>query len=65
MTRIDPSLDTFQILLVTDDLIKKGYQDWNLSPGNDCVWASIRGKGCWLDFYYIFRDGKICDIQID
>ena len=59
-------VNEFEYLLVQKDMQEKGYTNFNIRPGNDCVWASVsRGNGIWLDFYYIFREGRIVDIQID
>jgi len=59
-------MDEFEIILVKDDLQKKGFSQYNIQAGNDCIWVSVnRGNGVWLDFYYIFREGRIADIQVD
>jgi hypothetical protein len=59
-------VNEFEFLLVHKDMQDSGYRDFSIRPGNNCVWASVnRGNGIWLDFYYIFRDGRIADIQID
>lgn len=58
-------MNEFEVIQVQDDLIKKGYQDYQLQPGNDCIWASVRRGFSWLDFYYVFQDGRIVDIHID
>ena len=34
---------------------------YSVYPGNKCVWISAGS----LNLYYIFRDGKIFDIQVD
>jgi hypothetical protein len=34
---------------------------YTMTPGNDCIWVYY-GQ---LNLYYIFRNGKIADIQID
>jgi len=59
-------VNEFEFLLVHKDMQDRGYSNFSIRPGNDCVWASVsRGNGTWLDFYYIFRDGRIADIQTD
>jgi len=58
-------MNEFEVIMVKDDLESKGYDQYQLRPGNDCVWASINQGNFWLDFYYIFRQGRIVDIQID
>jgi hypothetical protein len=44
-----------------DDLQKKGITWATLTEGNDCVWAYF-GNQNW---YYIFDQGRLVDIQID
>lgn len=34
---------------------------YTMSPGNQCVWVYYSS----IDLYFIFRDGKIADVQID
>ena len=59
-------VNEFEYLVVQKDMQDKGYDNVSIRPGNDCVWASVsRGNGIWLDFYYIFREGRIVDIQMD
>jgi hypothetical protein len=58
-------MNEFEVMLVQKDLNDKGYHDYRLQPGNDCVWAAVRSGAMWLDFYYIFREGRIADIQVD
>jgi hypothetical protein len=58
-------MNEFEVMLVQKDLNDKGYHDYRLQPGNDCVWAAVRSGAMWLDFYYIFREGRITDIQVD
>jgi len=58
-------MNEFEVMLVQKDLQDKGYHNHQLQPGNDCVWAAVRSGAMWLDFYYIFREGRIADIQVD
>ena len=62
---MDHSMNEFEVILVQQDLMHKGYHDFRLQPGNGCVWAVVCSGAMWLDFYYIFRDGQIADIQVD
>ena len=61
MNRIDPSLNPLEVMLVCEDLERRGRTMYNLVPGNQCIWAQCHQ----LNLYYIFRDSKIVDIQID
>jgi hypothetical protein len=58
-------MNEFEVIQVQEDLVRKGYTDFKLQSGNDCVWAAVRSGAMWLDFYYIFREGRIADIQAD
>ena len=54
-------LNPFEVMLVAADLEKKGITHYDMRPGNDCIWVNYGLVNC----YYIFRNGKIADIQID
>jgi hypothetical protein len=54
-------LNSFEVLLVQDMLQKQGVTQYTMQPGNNCIWVSYG----MIHEYYIFRDGKLVDIQID
>jgi hypothetical protein len=54
-------LNPFEVMLVTADLEEKGIKYYDMRPGNNCIWVNYGLVNC----YYIFRDGKIADIQFD
>lgn len=54
-------LNSFEVILVHEDMRERGIADYSMRPGNDCIWVSYG----LVDAYYIFRDGKIADIQYD
>jgi hypothetical protein len=54
-------VNSFDRLLVIDDLLKKGITDYTIHPGNKCVWISYGRVNC----YYVIRDGQIADVQYD
>jgi hypothetical protein len=54
-------VNSFDRLLVVDDLLKKGITNYTMRPGNECVWVSY-GR---VDCYYIIRDGRIAEVQFD
>jgi hypothetical protein len=54
-------MNEFEVMLVTEDLRKKGVTNYSMQPGNKCIWVSHGLVNC----YYIFQDGKIADIQVD
>lgn len=54
-------MNEFEVILVQEDLAQKGIKDYDLRKGNDCIWVSYGRVNC----YYIFRGGRIVDIQYD
>ena len=54
-------VNSFDRLLVIDDLLKKGVADYTIRPGRDCVWVSYGLVNC----YYIIHNGRIVDVQFD
>jgi hypothetical protein len=61
MVRIDPTLNPLEVMIIAEDLEKRGITYYDMRPGNDCVWVSYYG----LETYWIFREGRLVDIQID
>jgi hypothetical protein len=54
-------LNSFEVMVVQNDLLQQGIKNYTMRPGNDCVWVSY-GR---VDAYYIFRNGRLVDVQID
>ena len=54
-------MNEFEMLLVQDDLRRKSIEHYTMRPGNDCIWVTYG----LVDCYYIFREGRIVDIQVD
>ena len=67
ITVYDPSriLNELEVIVVTDYLDKRGTKWATLSPGNDCVWVASGSSSVPINEYFIFRGGKLVDIQID
>jgi mannose-6-phosphate isomerase-like protein (cupin superfamily) len=61
MNTIDPTLNPLEVILVCEHYEKRGVKHYTLARGNDCIWA-WHGR---INEYFIFRDGKLVDIQID
>lgn len=61
MITIHPNLNPLEVLVVTEELKRKGIENYTLTQGNQCIWAYY-GR---INEYYIFRDGELVDIQID
>lgn len=54
-------MNEFETIVVQEDLARKGIQHYSMRPGNDCVWVSYHQTEC----YYIFRGGRLAEIQFD
>jgi hypothetical protein len=54
-------LNSFEVILVHEDMRRRGIVDYDMRPGNDCIWVNYGLVNC----YYIFRNGQIADIQYD
>lgn len=61
LTIYDKEVNPLELIAVAVDLDARGITHASIHKGNDCVWVS-HGR---LNEYYIFRDGKVVDIQID
>lgn len=61
MITINPKLNPLEVMVVADKLKAAGVQSYTLTEGNGCIWAYY-GQ---INEYYIFRDGRLVDIQID
>lgn len=61
MIRIDPTLNSLEVMIIAEELQKRGVTSYDMRPGNDCVWVSSNR----LETYWIFREGRLADIQID
>ena len=57
----DPTLNPLELLLVAEDLDHKGVGYATATRGNDCIYVYYGV----INSYYIFRNGKIADIQYD
>lgn len=54
-------MNEFEQMLVIEDMRKMGITNYTMRPGNDCIWVSYG----LINAYYIFRNGRIVDVQID
>ena len=50
-----------ELQIVSEHLLKQGITNYSARQGNNCIWVN---DGV-INSYYIFRDGKLVDIQID
>ena len=58
-------VNEFERLIVVEDMRGRGYTNYSMRPGDGCVWVSVPRAGFSLEMYYIFRDGKLVDVQVD
>ena len=60
---INPKLNPLEVIQV-EDYMGKNYPKvthYTMTEGNDCIWVYYS----YVNLYFIFRNGKIHDIQID
>ena len=50
-----------ELMIVRERLRQQGVDCATIRPGNQCVWVT------WglISEYYIFRDGRLVDVQVD
>jgi len=58
---IHPDLNPLEVILVEEDMARKGVTHYTMTKGNNCIWVYYS----FMNLYYIFKEGRIHDIQID
>jgi hypothetical protein len=60
---INPALNPLEVIMVEDWMKqnKATVTAYTMTRGNDCIWV----YWSYMNYYFIFRGGKIVDIQID
>ena len=60
---IHPALNPLEVILVEDYMTEHHPRvtHYTMTQGNDCIWVYYS----YMNLYFIFREGKIHDIQID
>lgn len=60
---IHPRLNPLEVILVEEHMSKNSpnVAHYTMTEGNDCIWVYYGS----MNLYYIFKDGRIHDIQID
>ncbi len=61
MVSIHPKLNPLEVMVVCEELRKKGITSYTLTEGNNCIWAYYGH----INEYYIFSKGQLVDVQID
>lgn len=58
------TLNSLEVLQVQDWMEKNNpNKHYEVRAGNGCVWVTYSSVN--INLYFIFRDGKIADIQVD
>ncbi len=66
MIRIaDNDINELELLVVQDYLQKRGTQWATIYKGNDCIWVASGSSSIPINEYFIFREGRLVDVQID
>lgn len=65
MIEVRPGVNEFELIIVLDKLKEQRIEHATVRPGNDCVWVSWGSSSVPMNAYYIFREGRLVDIQID
>ena len=55
------ALNPFEVLVVTEELRKLGVENYTMQYISEGIWVSY-GQ---VHSYYLFRDGKLVDVQFD
>lgn len=60
---IHPNLNPLEVIQVDDYMVKHypKVTHYTMTEGNDCIWVYYRN----MNLYFVFRDGRIVDVQID
>lgn len=58
-------INELELIVVMDHLEQRGTKWADIYKGNDCIWVASGSGSCPINEYFIFRDGKLVDIQID
>ena len=61
----DNDINEFELIIVMNKLEEFGVKHATIYPGNDCVWVARGSASIPINEYYIFREGRLVDIQID
>ena len=60
---IKPTLNPLEVILVEEYMTRvfPKVTHYTMTEGNDCIWVYYSH----MNLYFIFRDGKVVDVQID
>ena len=58
-------INELELIVVMDHLEKRGTKWADIYKGNDCIWVATGSSSCPINEYFIFREGRLVDIQVD
>ena len=60
---IKPTLNPLEVILVEEYMTRQWPKvtHYTMTEGNDCIWVYYSN----MNLYFVFRDGKVVDVQID
>jgi hypothetical protein len=60
---IHPNLNPLEVILVEEYMTRQWPKvtHYTMTEGNQCVWVYYSN----MNLYFVFRDGKVVDVQID
>ena len=60
---IKPTLNPLEVILVEEYMTRvfPKVTHYTMTEGNDCIWVYYSH----MNLYFIFRDGRVVDVQID
>lgn len=61
----DKDINELELIIVLDRLKERGTNHATIYKGNDCIWVASGSSSCPINEYFIFREGRLVDIQID
>lgn len=61
----DKDINELELLVVMDHLKNRGTEYASIYKGNECIWVATGSSSRPINEYFIFREGKLVDIQVD
>ena len=61
----DEGINELELLVVMDHLERRGVKYASIYQGNGCIWVASGSSSRPINEYFIFKDGRLVDIQID
>ncbi len=65
MIEVRGNVNELELIVVLEELKKRGTEWATIRPGNNCIWVSTGSASIPINEYFIFHGGKLVDVQID